>query len=294
MNKQTLLQILHQFVPDLSIESANVNHVGWDHDILFVNDELVFRFPKTEMVRRHTERELALLKALRKAGPVLLVPHCQELRDASGRIVAIYYPIVKGKSLSTIQPEDLLFNENNAKLLGKFLSTLHSISASQIESINFTIHTQDYWEKFYTAVQKGIFPHLPKEEVKLVSQTFTSFLERNREKTGTKTWIHGDLSADNIIFNEENGVINGIIDFTDSQYGDPAFDFAGFYWDYGPAFTRQVLHHYQGIEPSERLYERVRDFYGLQPVFHELLYQLKQGQPVNWPTALNKFKLLRK
>ncbi|WP_153462103.1 aminoglycoside phosphotransferase family protein [Sediminibacillus terrae] len=293
MNEQTILSIISHHFPALTIETTNFNHTGWDHDILILNNELVFRFPKNHDVHRHTEREIALLQAIKQARPPLQIPNCQTLQDIHGRTIAIYYPLIEGEALTCHQHAALLSNQHNAKLLGEFLSKLHQLPVKQVDSPLFTIHTPDYWEELFVSVEKYILPNLTEEEADMVSRFFRSFFPGIEQQPIQKTWIHGDLSANNIIFDKESKLVNGIIDFTDSQYGDPAFDFAGFYWDLGPDFTRQILQHYQGKEPVAKLFERVRNFYGLQPVFHELLYQLKRGQPVNWTTALEKFKRLK-
>ncbi|SDL92182.1 phosphotransferase family protein [Sediminibacillus halophilus] len=294
MNEQTMLSIISQHLPWLTIESTSFEYSGWDHDIIIINEKLVFRFPKHQAVRRHTEREIALLKAIENTSPPLQIPTCQAIRDKQGNAIATYYQLIEGEPLASVLDHPLFSKERSAKLLGEFLSKLHQIPAKQVASPLFTTHTLEYWQRLFASVQKQIFPYLSKEDSQMVSDFFHAFLEQGKGQTIQKAWIHGDLSADNIIFNKKSGLVTGIIDFTDSQYGDPAFDFAGFYWDFGPAFTSQVLRYYSGMEPGEHLFERIQNFYGLQPVFHELLYQVKQGQSVNWPTALERFKRLRK
>ncbi|QTM98875.1 phosphotransferase [Sediminibacillus dalangtanensis] len=294
MNEQTMLSIISQHLPWLTIETTSFNYSGWDHDIIIINEELVFRFPQNQAVRRHTERETALLKAIEKTSPPLQVPNFQVIRDKQGRTIAVYYPLIKGEALTSPQHAALISNQDNAKLLGEFLSKLHEIPAKQVDSPLLTIHTQEYWQRLFDSVETHILPNLAEDESMIVSNFFHGFLQETEQQPIQQAWIHGDLSANNIIFNKESGLVTGIIDFTDSQYGDPAFDFAGFYWDFGPAFTRQVLRYYSGREPVAHLFERIRNFYGLQPVFHELLYQVKKGQMVNWPTALEKFKRLKK
>lgn len=100
------------------------------------------------------------------------------------------------------------------------------------------------------------------------------------------------MTTSNIIYSKDKGCVNGIIDFTDAQIGDPAFDFAGVYWTFGLDFTKDVLHWYNGYETSESLLKRVKTFYGLQPVFHELLYAIENNQEIKWKSALERFSTL--
>ncbi|WP_375137316.1 phosphotransferase [Cytobacillus oceanisediminis] len=106
-----------------------------------------------------------------------------------------------------------------------------------------------------------------------------------------KVIIHGDLTTANILFNQEKGLVNGIIDFTDAQIGDPAFDFAGLYWSFGPDFTKDVLSYYKA-EDKESIFKRVQSFYGLQPIFHNLIFAVKENLDVNWETAFERFSYL--
>nr|WP_316046366.1 hypothetical protein [Planococcus glaciei] len=47
----------------------------------------------------------------------------------------------------------------------------------------------------------------------------------------------------------------------------------------------------QRIEKS--LWQRIEKFYGLQPVFHELLRAVKEHETVQWDHALDRFKKLK-
>lgn len=86
-----------------------------------------------------------------------------------------------------------------------------------------------------------------------------------------KVVIHGDLTSANILYHPSKKEISGIIDFTDTQIGDPAFDFAGLYWDFGDQFTKEALASYQTKFNKDEMYRRVTSFYGLQPIFHKWL-----------------------
>jgi ribosomal protein S18 acetylase RimI-like enzyme len=51
-------------------------------------------------------------------------------------------------------------------------------------------------------------------------------------------WIHGDLSPDHILVEEETGRLTGIIDFADATPGDLAYELRFLYEDLGPEFFR--------------------------------------------------------
>ncbi|WP_404451522.1 aminoglycoside phosphotransferase family protein [Virgibacillus necropolis] len=275
-------------MPNLQIDHIKTNNSGWDNDIIVINQKIVFRFPKTTEIANKVIKEVTLLESILKQHPIVNVPKYGSLYDENKYLKCVYYRYIEGVSLSKFK---LIPNRTeNAKLLGEFLTKLHSL---ENPPKLITDHTFEFWNKLYESVKKEVYPFLNEDQQEEVTETFGEFLSDFSTLTYPKTVIHGDLSSSNIIFDEKSKNINGIIDFTDAQIGDPAFDFAGFYWDYGPEFTKEVLSYYTGTESSEALYKRVEQFYGLQPVFHELLNAVQVGNYVNWKTALSKFLRLK-
>ena len=56
---------IRKVAPDIKIESISLNREGLMNDIVIVNGEVVFRFPKHEYSFKHLENEAQLLKLLR-------------------------------------------------------------------------------------------------------------------------------------------------------------------------------------------------------------------------------------
>ncbi|RIW30383.1 aminoglycoside phosphotransferase family protein [Bacillus salacetis] len=287
MNLQEMLDIIKQTNTDIHIDTVKSFTNGWDNDILLVNDEVVFRFPKTKETASKVMAEAALIKQLILKRPLLLVPE-YEMVLHDGNFIGVKYDYITGDS--GLQPS---FNRRNARLIGDFLTKLHTIDPSAIKDTNIRpVHNKKYWEELNDSVETYIFPHISPTEKTAVQNLFSNFFSDSIFSTHQRVAIHGDLTTANMIFNKETGLVKGIIDFTDAQVGDPAFDFAGLYWALGPVFTMEVLSHYHS-EDKEAIFNRVQNFYGLQPVFHELIYAIKSQQSVNWNTALNRFlKLL--
>ncbi|MFT4414350.1 aminoglycoside phosphotransferase family protein [Fredinandcohnia humi] len=291
MTKNEMLRFVKNSFPDLTINDIQVNNRGWDNDILIVNEKIVFRFPKSNNLLSVIVEEGKLLEILRAKEPLLHIPNYGFVYS-DNELKGVTYSLIEGKSLNQITIPNLRDNPVNARVIGDFLTKLHSLDVSSREITLKTTHTLSYWEDLYSNVTSALYPFINKQQVYDIDHFFTNFIEVFPRLTFKKSVIHGDLTASNIIYNQEKKGISGIIDFTDAQIGDPAFDFAGLYWDFGPDFTKDVLHWYSGNETSNSLYNRVKAFYGLQPVFHELLYAVKNRQQVNWETALEKFSSL--
>ncbi|AQU79556.1 aminoglycoside phosphotransferase family protein [Planococcus faecalis] len=292
MTEEEMLVFAKNNSPDLFINSVQTNSDGWDNDILILNEKLVFRFPKSNAVLSKIEDEGKILENLKGKKPLLLIPNYEYLYEGR-ELRGVKYGFLEGISLSELPVNNLRGNPYNARGIGDFLSKLHRIDITDLNHSNIgTIHSLKYWESLHKKVEIKLFPFLTSKQQKEINEVFNRFLNEFSNFTNEKTIIHGDLTASNIIYSQEKESINGIIDFTDAQIGDPAFDFAGLYWAFGMDFTKDVLGWYTNIENKEFLLDRVKKFYGLQPVFHELLYAIENDQKINWKTALNKFSAL--
>ncbi|MBZ5201892.1 aminoglycoside phosphotransferase family protein [Planomicrobium chinense] len=287
MEMKEMLHFIQTAMPHLNIQQLDEKKTGWDNDVIVVNNQLVFRFPKIEKVAERVEIETRLLHDLRKQTALnLKVPQPTLLNDGKQQLICSCYDLIEGDA--AIGSREVL-SEDNARLLGEFLTQLHGMPVPDYLPMR---HTQLFWEKLYRDIDQLIFPHFSTEERLDIQSTFADFFAASSE-ANTRTVIHGDLTASNLLFDAENKRINGVIDFADAQIGDPAFDFAGIYWDYGPTFTQMVLEHYNGSADKESIWQLVKKFYGLQPVFHELLRTVKNNETVQWNHALDKFKKLK-
>ena len=285
--------IIKSLFPHLEINKVQINNHGWDNDILIVNDEIVFRFPKTEQLLTNVLDEIHILDLLAMKAPIIKIPKYEPVFNDL-KLIGVTYTFLKGRSLNEYADCNLIDNPQNAKLIGDFLTKLHSIDRLALKETNLkTKHTLNYWERLYTSMKSDVFPFLNGYQQNEINEVFIPFINNYSNISYKKTLIHGDLTASNIIYNQTRNQIEGIIDFTDAQFGDQAFDFAGLYWSFGSDFTKEVLSMYQHSECVESIFHRVSSFYGLQPVFHELLYAVKNKQKINWETALDKFSQLK-
>lgn len=275
MRKEEMIRFVRCTVPKLPIDTSEVKTNGWDNDILIINKQQVFRFPKTDQIIDQIKNECELLEQLARKKPTLHIPRYKVIYEGD-RFRAVTYPFLSGESLNE-HSFDVRKNPENAQLLGDFLTKLHQIKGSHLPSI----HTFCYWQSLFESLRSKVFTALRDEECQAIEDVFTRFLNRYPAFSYKKVPIHGDLSASNILFDRAENRLSGVIDFTDAQMGDPAFDFAGIYWNYGPEYTRKVLSFYHIDESIEAMFDRISTFYGLQPVFHELLHLVENNNPIN-------------
>ncbi|PLR96869.1 phosphotransferase [Bacillus sp. T33-2] len=292
MKNEKLNSIL-QALPHLQINDIKQNQQGWDNDIVIINDELVFRFPKNEEIAKKLITEKLLLDILSEKTPVIALPVYKLINADQEKLICTYHEYIPGNPL-TADHFGKFDTDEAAKLLADFLSKLHSIDSSDAQMAGLsTIHTKTYWSEFHLSIKDEIYPFLSASHQLDMDRIFEDYFASISAQTIDNRPIHGDLTGANIIYNTNENKLSGVIDFTDAQIGDPAFDFAGFYWDFGPAFTQKVLSYYGGSEPSSSLFGRVQSFYGLQPVFHEWLYCIRNGLKVDLDSGMLKLKRLQ-
>lgn len=121
-----MIRFVRSAVPKLPIATSEVKTNGWDNDILIINKQQVFRFPKTDQITDQIKNECELLKQLSQKNPVLQIPRYKMIYE--GEVLkAVTYPFLSGESLNE-HPFDLRKNPENAQLLGDFLTKLHQMA----------------------------------------------------------------------------------------------------------------------------------------------------------------------
>lgn len=271
------LDFIKRHVPSLDIGSVEENNQGWDNDVLIINQEWLFRFPKRHEIALKLEREKVLLDHLRHKTDDIQIPNYLLINNEQGIPMCCYYKVINGKQLEDINsiPKDQMTSV--ARQVGRFLTELHHTELAKMENVGFTIEqTQSYWEVFYSNIKRDVFPFLNKAEQRSINQMFDHLFNSILTQQEIKTMIHGDLSSDHIIYDSDHACISGIIDFGDAQIGDPAYDFAGLYNCYGSHFVHEVLRFYKLKEPMKNLLNRVEAFYSKQSVFHNILYAIAE------------------
>ncbi|EWG08348.1 MULTISPECIES: phosphotransferase [Cytobacillus] len=293
------VKIIKKYLSDLQINSIYFNNQGWDNEIVIINDDIVFRFPKKNDIKEKLIKESALLNTLSKEVKIkkssIKVPKYQIIYDENRSLQFVYYSYLEGFPISEINDKEIIKTEKSAQDIGEFLTVLHTLDVSNMRKVGLKRnHEKKYWLNFFKSVQMYLYKYISEKEQEDINNLFYSFLNNSKYSLYEEKVIHGDLTDSNILYCKKENRITGIIDFTDSQIGDPAFDFAGFYWDLGPEFTKKIISNYKVLDSDKKLmYNRITEFYGLQPIFHELVYSIKEGIEIDIAASMKKFYSLR-
>ena len=248
---------IHDIFPELSIEKIKLNDTGSENDIIEVNDELIFRFPKHEIGIKKLNKEVQILKLIKKYITLNIPRIFYEHREVVG------YFMICGVDLS----KDLLgeLDEKTQQLaanqLATFLKELHNVPKSRILLSDIydsgVTHKYKDWGDLYQRLSEEAFQQGVDSTQELDKSHLVSFLNKESNFDYEPKLIHGNLGECHILFDKQKNCISGIIDFGTAGLGDPAIDIAILIHNYGEAFVSRL---YQ-IYPEVDLYLKRAKFY---------------------------------
>ena len=232
---------IQECVPGLTITSIQVDRDGLMNDVVIVNEELVFRFPKNDPAWVALDEEAKVLDLVRRHVD-LAVPHLEMREDDF-----VMYRLIPGRGLhrEDILRQDAATQERLAEQLAVFLHQLHSIPSEEIEryGINPSVAARgrEDWIQLYQEVESWLFPLLMAHAREWVVQHFAPLLDGSLDLNFQPALIHGDLGPYHFLYDPEERCIRGVIDFGSAGLGDPADDLANVIHGLGESFLRRMM-----------------------------------------------------
>ncbi|WP_144512536.1 aminoglycoside phosphotransferase family protein [Bacillus mycoides] len=280
-------QYIKEALPGLSIHSYKQNEEGWDNITVIINDELLFRFPRKLEYANRIPLEKELCTILSHLLQEIEIPKYHLLYKNNCNTVPFcsYYPLIHGEPLTTELVAKLEKKELKAIItqLATFLAALHSIPLKRTETLGFPIEkTLTYWKELQTKLNQYFTNSLTSLQKSALNRLFENFFVCIAKSTFQNTIIHADFTHHHILFNNLNKTISGVIDFGDAQIGDPAFDFAGLYYDFGREFTTSIYEQYSALisHRDPLLIHRITTFYQYSPLLHNLIYNIETNNEI--------------
>lgn len=275
-------QVRKEF-PQIGWESSEFIESGWDHYILILDGRLVFRKPKDSRYTEIFVNELRFMKYIKDFTSTTIPEYKYIAKDGS----FAGYPIIPGASLDremfNSMSEDQI--DSLAEQIGSFLTDIHKVPVSVKQE--FGIKDSDYSGDFNDMQRKAermLYSKLSTEEVDEIKKFFSEYREMLSE-VKCDTFLHNDLGGEHILFDEKTGKI-GVIDFSDREFGDPAFDFTGMI-EFGEDFTQKVIDHYTGKKDNGFLY-RAKMYFKRIPVM--LMIDSMEGFPCTFEDGYEMMK----
>lgn len=257
------LKAIHDKYPDFAVNSVLSNEQGQNNDILIINDEFIFRFPRYTDGIKQLEIEVAILSGIQGyiTLPVPGIAFQNLVWDVGQAFVG--YRMIPGEPLrreTLVEISDEKTLDTLAQQLGGFLQELHSVPVHT--AITYPLPQSDTAEEctdIYRRIREKCFPYMKPSARRWASQHFEAFLDDSRNFQYEPVLRHGDFGTTNILFDRERQVINGIVDFGGAGLGDPAYDFAGMLSSYGESFLRRFAVVYPEMES---FWHRILFYYG--------------------------------
>lgn len=272
------IECIRTCYPDLRIANACFhNHTdGQFNEVLFVNDTLIFRFPRAVEVAETFATEVAILERIQ---PSLSLPIPKPVfqnftTNRCDRVFIGYWmlpgQLLRRETIENIQDEVIL--DHIANQLALFLQELHNI---RVDELGFTLAVQDgreMWVQMYEDFRTYLFLYMRPAAQAAVTANFDKFLNDPQQFAYTPTLRHGDFGPGNILYDPARKTISGVIDFDSIGLGDPAVD-AGAILHLGEDFFRRMCHTYPNLASMRKRTEFLRSTYALQ----EALYGLRDN-----------------
>ncbi|MDZ5609828.1 aminoglycoside phosphotransferase family protein [Bacillus pseudomycoides] len=275
-------QYIQQALPNIAIHSYEQNDNGWDNVAFIINNEWLFRFPRKSKYAERIPREKQLCDVLSQSLQEIEVPKYHILYKNESDLIPFcsYYKLIHGEPLTAQTIERLTVKERETVItqLATFLAFLHTIPIEHAANWKFDAEKPiSYWRQVQTKLHDYLSPTLTSLERIAFDCLFEDFFEHMHTSDFQKTMIHADLTHHHILFDGEKRSVAGIIDFGDAQIGDPAFDFAGLYNDFGSEFTEDIYKQYCTLTPhhDSSFFKRVIQFYQYSPLLHNLVYSFE-------------------
>jgi aminoglycoside phosphotransferase (APT) family kinase protein len=224
------------------------NDEGYDYEVVVVDHEWVFRFPRRPGVEETLEVEIALLPALAPALPVAVPVFEHVSRDP----FFVGYRVLRGEPLV----------DEDGDGVRAFLEALHSFDSSALP-----VKRHDWLEAYSdqcAEFQRLVFPILDEDRRRQARRLFG---EVETLVGFEPALVHADLGPAHLLVRD--GRLAGVIDWSDVRVGDPAIDYAWVLngpfgdWDVDPDLRRRA-----------RFYHRLGPWY-------EAHYGLFTSQPAH-------------
>jgi aminoglycoside 2''-phosphotransferase len=260
--------------PDISITSAELHTTdGQFNDIVFINDDLIFRFPRTLQVAESYTAQTMLLTYLQGRLPLPIpCPLYMARSDVPWQQRFIGYRRIPGvplyrEALAAIHDLDAV--RGMAAQLASFLRTLHHLELADLPADLPVRDGVGQWEVLYTGIQEMLFPYMRPEARHWVANHFDNYLKNPARFTYRPVLRHGDFGGSNILYAPSANRISGIIDFESLGLGDPATDVAALS-TYGEEFFALCLVAYPEMQTMLDRAQFYRSTFALQEAYYGL------------------------
>jgi aminoglycoside 2''-phosphotransferase len=271
----TYTERIRQLAPEIAVYSASLNCEGLLNDVVIINGEFIFRFPKHEYGFQHLKDEGRILRLLQNYITLAVPMPLYETDDC------LAYRIIPGETLRRDMLMKLPDSDQQAiaDQLAQFLKELHGIPINEIADFEVPLADAlmkfEGWVNAYERIQERVSPLLMPHVREWVREHFESHLGDRSNFEYELKMVDTDIPPYHIMFDRQRRDINGIIDFGCAGLGDPAIDFGVIIYNYGESFMDRF---YKMYPEAETYLKRARFYAGAHEV-RWLLTGIERNNP---------------
>lgn len=278
--------------PALRPVRVSARYEGMDHHALEINGTWIFRFPKRTECEPMLARELRLLQKFAPIIPVP-VPRYEFIGRPSHDFPCLFagYRKIDGISALDCSP-DALDESAITRQLSSIMSAIHGFPIGDAEQLG-VVNLEEFEdiERLRTSTLEELseITHVVPASTLARCRSFVDDAgSLSTPPVGSRSLLHGDLSAEHILIEPASAQIVGLIDWADACVGDRAYDFK-FLWAWlGEEAVRRLLSQYDGNVDVGFL-DRVR-YHGTCTAVGEVAYGLSTGREGNLRLGLTALK----
>jgi aminoglycoside 2''-phosphotransferase len=273
MELEHYLGRIRAVAPALPIRAVRRIDTGQFSEVLVLNEDLVFRFPRFATGARALAREVAILHGIQPF-VTLAVPEpiYHHLDSGSAGQAFIGYRLIPGEPLSAttlagIAEAGVL--DRLARQLITFLRALHGVPVAA--AVAYPLPVRDHhatWRALYEQVQTQLYSHMRPGARRQVRHHFETYLADQRTATLPLVLAHRDFGTSNLLFDPRRGAMTGVIDFSAAGLHDPALDYAALFASCGAPFQQRLIALAPELEPMLDRMQFYRGTFALQEALY--------------------------
>ncbi|MEV4111408.1 phosphotransferase [Nonomuraea sp. NPDC049695] len=197
---------------------------GVANHVFLLGDDLVLRIPRSKQFLPDLAKEVAVIPAALHAG--VRTPEVVAFDDTCSVVDVPYMVLARahGVDLASLDlppaTADRVFHQ-----VGRELAQLHRLTpatAPDLHAVPVEDGTADPWALTDHLLVAG---WIDAEAARWLTGWFDR-LSAHLPADPPSVLVHGDIAPQNLLVSPETGRLNGIVDWGDAQWADPAVDFA--------------------------------------------------------------------
>lgn len=275
--KENYLKIIQDNFPYIQYFSSKLITKWWSNDIVILDNDIIFRFPKEEFAKTNFLNEVKILNILQKEIRGVQIPKYKYISKNND---FWWYEIIGWIEFRKNYIQNNKYQEIIAQQIWHFLTQLHSMDINKFNNLlDIDVYKHYSFQSWYINYIIRQYKEIEDKFCKENFEKIIKFIEESRNyKIMNPCLTHYDFQWKNIIISEDKNNINWIIDFSDVAIYDPAIDFV---WllSFPKNFLNKVLENYKIDDQNilkRAIYYRNKQLIFTLPETYKKFWGLKQ------------------